>query len=97
MRQLSRNTALLANLGDALRERAQLIERQLGAPCDPAGQRRSGPFRGMGGSSGELEQLPHLLRRGTLHAGLQGERCDPFVAGHSSQLSLRAKLGRTGG
>lgn len=96
MRQLSRSTTLLANVGDALCKRAQIVEGKLGTPGDPAGQGRGGPFRGMGGCAGKLEQFPHLLGRGTLHAGLQGERCDPFVAGHRSQLSLRASLGRTG-
>lgn len=82
--------------GDALGEGAQLLQGELGTPCDPAGQRRCGAFGGMGSRAGEVEQLAYLLHGGRLHTGLAGERCDPFVAGHGLQLSRETTRGRGG-
>lgn len=74
--------------GDALGDGPQLREGELGASRDPAGQGCGGPFGGVGGGAGEIEQLPDLLQGGPGKADLAGEGGDPLIAGgHGGQLS----------
>ena len=79
-------SAILAR-ANSLGDGEQIIERQPGAPGDPAGQGCGGALGGVRGDAGEIEQFADLLRGRTLYACLAGELGDPLVPGHPAQLS----------
>ncbi len=79
---------------EALGCSAQLRQRQLRAPGDPAGQRRSATFGGVRSGPSQIEQLSDLAHRRPRDPGLACKGGDPLFARHRSQLSRPPGPGR---